>query len=64
MDDDIPDAHVQLDTHVDSDAYDYGHAHGHVDGHYCAYANRGAIEHLRRRMLIGLHPVPGCARCN
>ena len=55
MDDDIPDAHVHLDAHADSDAHDYGHAYYH----HVADANRDAIEHRHRRMLIGLHPVPG-----
>jgi hypothetical protein len=57
MDDDIPDAHVQLDIHVDRDAYRHGD--GHADAHHVVVGNRDAIEHLDWRMLIGLHPVPG-----
>jgi hypothetical protein len=65
--DDVPDnpAHVYV-IHLDSDAYGYsfgygfgygfGHRDSRADGHH---ANHGAIKHVRKRMLIGLLPVPG-----
>ncbi|MCW2932897.1 MAG: hypothetical protein JWM19_3859 [Actinomycetia bacterium] len=53
--DDVPDPHIQLD--IDSDA------DGHADAHHVVVGNRDALEHLDRRMLIGLHPVPGRDPC-